>query len=158
MGAGKTTIGKQLAARTNKQFLDSDHEIELRTGAAIDLIFELEGEEGFRKRESQIMKDLMDMSNIVLATGGGVILSEKNRALLKKQGLVIYLKALPEQLLRRLSKDKKRPLLQTNDRLGKIRKLLIERELLYEETADIIVKTDKSSIKQIIDRIVRSLI
>lgn len=153
MGAGKTSIGKQLASKTKKKFLDSDSEIETRTGAKIDLIFEIEGESGFRKREVQIISELTALNNIVLATGGGAVLMEENRNNLKKNGIVIYLKTSPELLMKRTEKDRTRPLLQTENRMQRIEELLEVRDPLYEETADIIINTEDNSIKQIVKSI-----
>lgn len=157
MGAGKSTIGRQLADRMHKEFIDSDHEIESRTGAKIELIFEIEGEEGFRQREKQVIEELTARHNIVLATGGGVVLAEENRNYLKQRGRVIYLKAPPEKLLERTAKDQKRPLLQTGNRLDKIKELLQERELLYEEVADVVINTDGDPIKEITNNIYQAL-
>jgi len=153
MGAGKSSIGKQLASITKKQFLDSDTEIEKRTGARIELIFEIEGESGFRKREVQVIGEATTLNNIVLATGGGAVLMEENRKNLKQHGTVIYLKASPELLMKRTEKDWNRPLLQTGDRMQIIRELLEFRGPLYEETADFIINTEENSIKQIVKQI-----
>lgn len=153
MGAGKSSIGRQLASKIKKKFLDSDREIEKRTGAKIDLIFEIEGESGFRKREVQIISELTALNNIVLATGGGVVLMEENRKNLKKNGVVIYLKAAPDLLMKRTEKDRSRPLLQTENRMQRIEELLEIREPLYQETADIIIDTENNSIKQIVKNI-----
>ena len=153
MGAGKSSIGKQLASITKKQFLDSDTEIEKRTGAKIELIFEIEGESGFRKREAQIIREVTTLNNIILATGGGAVLLEENRKDLKQHGTVIYLKATPELLMKRTEKDRNRPLLQNGDRMQIIKELLEFREPLYEETADFIINTEENSIKQIVKQI-----
>ena len=143
MGVGKTTIGKQLAAVLHMAFFDSDQEIEHRTSADIALIFDLEGEAGFRKRESAMIEDLTCRENIVLATGGGVVLDEKNRARLASRGRVIYLKAGIEQLLQRTLRDRGRPLLQkTDDKRGKLEELMKVRDPLYREVADLVVDTD----------------
>lgn len=157
MGAGKSTIGIRLAKLMDKIFIDSDSEIINITGVSIDLIFEIEGESGFRKRESKIIAELTARENIVLATGGGAILDADNRGCLKRSGTVVYLKASPEQLLKRTVKDKKRPLLQTDDRLGKIEQLLKTRGPLYEELADIIINTDDRDVKDIVDKIQQKL-
>ncbi len=157
MGAGKTTIGKRLAELTDKQFLDSDNEIEFRTGVNIDLIFEIEDEDGFRKRECKIIKELTALDSIILATGGGAILNADNRRHLHQGGTVIYLQASPEQLMQRTAKDQKRPLLKTEDRLGKIEELLKIRGPLYEEVADFIINTDDYSVKKIVNKICQKL-
>jgi shikimate kinase len=155
MGAGKTTIGRQIAKKLSKTFYDSDHEIEQRTGVDISLIFEIEGEEGFRKRETEVISELVILNNIVLSTGGGAVLREENKKLLKNNGLVIYLKSTAEKLYKRTAGDKKRPLLQSDDRLGQIKKILDERETIYIALADEIVNTDDSSIKQIVQKIIK---
>ena len=153
MGAGKTTIGRQLAKKLSKEFYDSDHEIEKHTGADISLIFELEGEEGFRKRESQLLKEIVSNKNIVLSTGGGAVLDPENRKLLSDNGIIIYLKSTAEKLYRRIADDKRRPLIQTDDRLNKIKKILEEREPLYQSLANEIIETQELSIKQITQKI-----
>lgn len=157
MGSGKTTIGRQLAARLGKNFYDSDKEIEKRTGVNIALIFEIEGETGFRKRESKMLEELATEDNIVLATGGGVILDENNRQLLKSRGKVVYLKSSAEKLYQRTARDKKRPLLNTPDRLETIKQLLDFRQPLYEEVADLIMVSDGNSVRQIVTRIEEKL-
>ena len=157
MGVGKTTIGKMLADRTGRIFIDSDTVIIEKTGAGIDLIFEIEGEEGFRKRESKVMEELTRLHGIVLATGGGAVLDKENRKYLAERGYVIYLKASAEQLLRRTARDNRRPLLQTTDRLGTIREILARRESIYEDLADWTINTDKQAAKQIVNRICRKI-
>ena len=138
MGAGKTTVGRLLAKHLDKSFIDSDHEIEARTGASIPLIFELEGERGFRDREESLIDELTMQDNIVLATGGGAVLRESTRARLRERGLVIYLKADIRELLQRTRYDKNRPLLRTPDPKAKLQALLKEREPFYREVADIV--------------------
>ena len=157
MGAGKSTIGRHLAAATGRRFLDSDREIERNTGANIDLIFELEGESGFRRRESRVLEQLTAMQGIVLATGGGVILEPDNRARLKQEGIIVYLTAAPEVLAKRTARDKKRPLLQTPDRLSRIRELLDDREQLYRELADLVVDTGRCTVRRAVDQIRKKL-
>lgn len=153
MGAGKSTIGRKLAKKLKLSFYDSDTEIEQHTGANISLIFDIEGEEGFRKRESKIIDELTGLSNIVLATGGGVVLSSENREILSNRGFVIYLKAKLEQILKRTAKDQKRPLLQTGDPEAQLQKILTEREPYYEEVADLIIQSDGRTVKNIVDEI-----
>jgi shikimate kinase len=150
MGAGKTTIGRQLAKKLSARFYDSDHEIEQRTGADIPLIFELEGEDGFRKREYQVIAELVLLENIVLSTGGGAVMNPESKQALSDNGFIIYLKSSPEKLLSRTADDKRRPLLQSDDRLGQIKKILAEREPVYLSMANEIIETDELSIKQII--------
>jgi shikimate kinase len=155
MGAGKTTIGKQLARQLGRKFYDSDHVIEERTGANIPLIFELEGEEGFRQREKTIIAELTRKQNIVLSTGGGAILDPENRNQLSCQGFVIYLSAPLEQLIHRTSKDRHRPLLQTADPRKKLAELLAIRDPLYRQVADEILETDSSPVHSVVKRLVR---
>lgn len=150
MGAGKTTIGRRLARSTGKAFYDSDQEIERQTGADISLIFEIEGEQGFRQRESNLLKKLARLDNIVLATGGGMVLADQNRGLLADNGFVVYLGSGPEKLYRRTAADKRRPLLQAGDRMARIKTILKQREPLYTALADLIIHTDSLSAKQIL--------
>ena len=157
MGAGKTTIGKQLATNLNYTFYDSDHEIEAHTGAPIPLIFELEGEAGFRKRESKMIEQLSKLDNIVLATGGGAVLAEHNRDILSARGIIVYLSATVEQLHNRTKRDKNRPLLQTDDPIDTLHNLIDEREPLYKEIADVIVDTGKANIKTTASNIVNKI-
>ncbi|MBT5388411.1 MAG: shikimate kinase AroK [Porticoccaceae bacterium] len=139
MGAGKSTIGKQLAVFLNRPFFDVDNEIEARTGADIQWIFDMEGEEGFRARETRVLMDLIaNDSSSVIATGGGIILRPENRRALQENGQVIYLSATKEQLYERTRKDKNRPLLQVDDRKAVIDQLVDRREPLYQEVADLV--------------------
>ncbi len=157
MGSGKTSIGRQLAERMDLEFFDSDKEIENRTGVDIALIFEIEGEEGFRQREEKMIEELAVKSDCVIATGGGVILAEKNRLCLKATGRVVYLKSSAANLHERTIKDKRRPLLNTEDRFMTIKDILKVRGPIYEDVADIIVSTDDKTIKQIIETIVKQV-
>jgi len=141
MGAGKSTVGRSLASLLHKRFLDTDHEIEVRTGAGIPLIFEIEGEAGFRKRESATLDELTQQQNVVLATGGGVVLAEENRRRLRDRGIVVYLQAPLETLVKRTRHDRHRPLLQTEDRRGALEKILRAREPLYRDTAHLVIET-----------------
>ena len=145
MGVGKTTIGRHLARLLRLDFLDSDQEIEKRTGATIPLIFEIEGEAGFRKRETEILDELTAHESVVLATGGGAVLAESNRRVLRKRGLVIYLHASVDTQLARTSKSRHRPLLETDDRRSKLEELMRVREPLYRQEADLIVDTENRS-------------
>lgn len=138
MGAGKTTIGKALSVLLNKDFVDSDHEIQDRTGVKIPVIFEIEGEAGFRKRESEVLADLVKKRNMILATGGGAVLSQENREALRQNGVVIYLRASVNDLYRRTRHDKNRPLLQTKNLLERLNELHAQRDVYYRETAHIL--------------------
>lgn len=158
MGAGKTTVGKRLAHRLSRQFYDSDAEIEASTGASIPLIFDLEGEKGFRKRECRMIATLVKKKPIVLATGGGVVLDKKNRQQLTENGYVVYLKSVPEKLMLRTIKDKTRPFLQSADPQATIKKILKQREPLYREIADLIVETDQLGITRVVDTLYRHCI
>jgi len=157
MGAGKSTIGRLLSDDLSLPFIDSDKEIEDRSGANIPWIFDLEGEDGFRERESQVIADLLGEPAKVLATGGGAILSEGNRRLLKASGFVVYLKTSVEQQLVRTAKDKNRPLLQRDDPEAVLRALAVERNPLYEETAHLTINTDGLSPKAVVRDILRHL-
>ena len=141
MGAGKTTIGRHLAALLHKRFVDVDHEIEKRTGVTIPVIFEIEGEAGFRRRESAAINELTRDRDMVLATGGGAVLLEESRKLLRERGTVVYLQADIETLVERTRRDRNRPLLQTEDPRGKIVELLRLREPIYRDVAHVVVDT-----------------
>lgn len=157
MGAGKSTVGKALARRHKMQFYDSDRLIEDRTGVDIPTIFEIEGEEGFRVREQQAIQDLSAKDNIVIATGGGSLLCEENRKTLTESGVIVYLRASPEQLYSRIRYDKSRPLMQTENPLQTLTDILKERESYYLETANLIVRTGKYRIGVTIKQIERGL-
>jgi shikimate kinase len=150
MGAGKSSIGRQLAKYFVRPFWDSDRLLERRTGVDIPTIFEFEGESGFRLRESRIINELTDKTGIVLATGGGAVLSEQNRRWLRERGTVVYLRAAVNTQLRRTAKDYNRPLLQTQDRRARLRLLLKERDPLYREIADVVVNTDRRNMTLIL--------
>ena len=141
MGAGKTTVGRRVAAQLGLDFYDLDHEIEEHSGAEVTLIFELEGEGGFRKRETELLEEFSAMPGVVLSTGGGAILAAENRRYLRERGYVVYLETTVEQQLKRLIHDRKRPLLAAPDRRERLIKLAAEREPLYREIADLIVPT-----------------
>ena len=145
MGVGKTTIGRQLAKLLNYEFVDSDHEIEAKSGASIPWIFDVEGEQGFRQREQVMIDELSLRANIVLATGGGVVICEENRRVLQQRGIVVYLKAEVAELLRRTAHDKNRPLLQTDDPEATLTALIAEREPWYIEVADIVFDTQRKN-------------
>ena len=153
MGAGKSTIGRQLARELGKQFRDSDSEIEKRTGVSIDVIFDIEGEQGFRRRETGLLRELVGERGIVLATGGGAVLASENRQLLRDNGLIIYLKASAEHLAGRVKLDRRRPLLQSGDKLVKIRELMTQREPVYHQLADMVVETNNRSIPRVVREI-----
>lgn len=155
MGAGKSTIGKQLARELGKDFRDSDSEIEKRTGVSIDVIFDIEGEQGFRRRETGMLKELVEKRGIVLATGGGAVLAAENQQLLRDNGLVIYLRATAEHLAGRVRLDRRRPLLQSGDKLAKIRELLTQREPIYQQLADMVIETNNRSIPRVVRQISR---
>ncbi len=145
MGAGKTTIGRLIAKQLGMVFYDSDHEVERKTGVKIPLIFELEGEPGFRKREASTIEDLCQLKNIVMATGGGVVLLAENRELLRNNGIVVYLRGNVHDLWLRTRNDKTRPLLQGGNIKQKLEQLYIERDPIYTKLADFIVDTGAQS-------------
>ncbi len=138
MGSGKTTIGQRVARRLGLEFFDCDQELEAQTGASVSLIFDVEGEEGFRDRETRMLEQLSQREGVLVATGGGAVLRERNRKLLRANGLVVYMRTSVDQQLRRLNRDRTRPLLQTGDRRGKLERLAARRDPLYEELADIV--------------------
>ena len=146
MGAGKTTVGRQLAKRLGKTFYDADREIEARTGVAVAVIFDIEGEAGFRKREAEVLEHLTALDDIVLATGGGAVLDPRNREHLKNRGFVIYLHALPSVLWQRTRTDKSRPLLQDGDPRERLEALYATRDPLYREVADLVIETGRQGI------------
>jgi len=157
MGAGKTTIGRQLAEALSYAFIDSDHEIEERTGANIPLIFDVEGEAGFRRREAAVIDELTQRSAVVLATGGGAVLDPSNRTHLKARGRVIYLAASIGKLLERTARDRNRPLLQTDDPRAKLEELMAQRDPLYREVADVVINTDRGSVRRVVKDILARL-
>ena len=157
MGAGKSTIGRQLAKQLRKEFLDCDLELENRTGADIPLIFDLEGEAGFRKREADMLAELSQRKDIVLATGGGVINLPENRAKLVTHGFVVYLCAPLELLYERTAKDRNRPMLHTEDPKKRIRELFEERDPLYRQVADLVVETDRRGLRFVVRDIMKAL-
>jgi shikimate kinase len=157
MGAGKSTIGRQLARALNLEFFDSDRNIEARTGVDIPLIFELEGEEGFRKREEEMIDNLTRRPGIVLATGGGAVLSSTNRQHLASRGQVIYLRTSVEQQLQRTARDRNRPLLQTENPAQTLQELMKIRDPLYREIADLTIETDGCRVHDVVQKIVRHI-
>ena len=146
MGAGKTTVGRLLARRLKLRFVDADQEMESRCGVKIPLIFEIEGEAGFRARESQVLAELTALEGIVLGTGGGAVLSADNRSLLAANGTVVYLRARPEDLYERVRQDRNRPLLASDDPLGRLSELYVERDPLYRSIADLTVDTGRQGV------------
>lgn len=153
MGAGKTTVGKIIAKNLGKVFYDTDLVIEQRTGVKVSTIFELEGEAGFRKRESAMIEELSQLDDIVMATGGGAVLAPENRDHLKRHGYVIYLRANVHDLWQRMRHDKHRPLLQNVDVRAKLEQLYHERNPLYTETASLIVDTGNQPVASILNQI-----
>ncbi|MEO8040472.1 MAG: shikimate kinase [Betaproteobacteria bacterium] len=153
MGAGKTSVGKMLAKRLGKIFHDSDHVIEARTGVRIPVIFEIEGEAGFRARETAIIDELSGLENIVLATGGGAVLDPATRAVLRTRGTVVYLRASVDELWNRTRHDRNRPLLQTVDPRARLAQLHDQRDPLYREVAHIVIDTGTQSLKSLIGRL-----
>ncbi|WP_420599932.1 shikimate kinase AroK [Neptuniibacter sp.] len=157
MGAGKSTIGRLLSQELNLEFVDSDKEIETRAGADIPWIFDVEGETGFRDREESVIASLSTQKGIVLSTGGGAVIRDANRSVLKEHGTVVYLNTSVAQQLDRTSRDKNRPLLQTADPESVLKDLMSVRHPLYLETADIIVKTDGRHPKTVVTEIIKQI-
>lgn len=157
MGAGKSTVGRYLASRLSYTFVDTDHLIEERTGADIPWIFDVEGESGFRARETATLDFLKGVEGHVIATGGGIVVRSENHDKLKALGEVVYLTASVEQLLARTAKDKKRPLLQVADPRSRIEELLRERDPLYRQLADYVLQTDGRSSKWVVQQILHRL-
>lgn len=157
MGAGKTTVGRELAKRLGRRFVDTDHEIVARTGVAIPVIFDVEGEDGFRKRETQVIDELTAVGGTVLATGGGAVLRPENRALLRTRCTVVYLDVPPQTLWERTRHDKNRPLLQVEDPRGRIEALYRERDPFYREVAHVVVSGGRGSAKSMLRKIEKAL-
>lgn len=157
MGSGKTTIGRQLADILHQEFVDSDHEIEARTGANIPWIFDVEGEEGFRLREEAVIDALSQRQNIVLSTGGGAVMRETNRRHLHERGLVVYLQTPVELQVERTARDRNRPLLQSGDPRARLAELMRIREPLYMEVAHLVVATSGGSARDLALKIVHAL-
>lgn len=157
MGAGKTTIGRQLSELLKLEFVDSDHEIEARTGANIPWIFDVEGEEGFRAREEAVIDELTQRRQIVLATGGGVVMREPNRRHLHERGVVVYLQTPVSVQMERTSRDRNRPLLRTPDPRRRLTELMELRDPLYRETAHVIMPTEGGSARDVAMRIIHAL-
>ena len=157
MGAGKTSVGRLLARRLGKTFYDCDHEVERVTGVRIPVIFEIEGEAGFRARETRMLCELCAGKGVVLATGGGAVLAQENRKVLSECGTVVYLRASPHDLYQRTRHDRNRPLLQTADPLAKLTALYAERDPLYREVADVIVDTGNQSVSSLAHRLEQKL-
>lgn len=157
MGAGKTSVGRLLAQRLGKRFVDADHEIEARCGVSIPVIFEIEGEAGFRQREQQVIDELTMLPDIVLATGGGSVLSADSRQRMHQRGLVIYLKASATEIWHRTRRDRSRPLLATRDPQQRIIELLAAREPLYAEAAHLTVESTHESVRSMVAQLVDQL-
>ncbi len=157
MGSGKTTMGRILARHLRKTFVDSDEEIQHRTGVTIPHIFDVEGEAGFRLRETSALEDLVHREGLVLATGGGAVLAAQNREMMRQNGIVVYLKAGVHDLWLRTRHDRNRPLLQTKNLHGKLAELLHQREELYQEVADIVMPTGRQSVNSLMLKLVREI-
>jgi len=154
MGSGKTSVGRRLANVLKREFFDSDIEIVSRTGVSVEHIFDIEGEEGFRKRETSMLKELCEFSGVVIATGGGIVVKQENREILKNNGLIVYLSSSIEQLVKRTANSKTRPLLErSTNREKTIRDLVNAREDYYQEVADIVIETTGKKLYAIIDEI-----
>ncbi len=157
MGSGKSTIGNLLSKKLHREFIDSDHYIEHKTGVDIPRIFDVEGEEGFRQRETDALNELSQLNDIVLATGGGSVIKAENQHILSTTGFIVFLDTSIHQQISRLKKDKKRPLLQTADPRAKLEELLATRKPIYKKMADYTVKTDHKHAKSILNEIIKHL-
>ena len=157
MGAGKTTVGRQLAKRLGKTFYDADREIEARTGVSVAVIFDIEGEAGFRKREVEVLDQLTALDDIVLATGGGAVLDPRNREHLRDRGFVVYLHALPAVLWQRTRTDKSRPLLQGGDARARLEALYGARDVFYREVADLVIETGRQGFGPLLTQVLTRL-
>jgi shikimate kinase len=157
MGAGKSAVGRQLARLLHMNFMDSDDEVESRTGVDIPFIFEKEGEDGFRKREAKVIDDLSKMEGLVMATGGGAVIDPQNRSVLGARGFVVYLYTTVEQQLARTQKGRERPLLESGDRKEILDQLMAERESMYRDIADLVVETDGRKVKAVANEILERL-
>ena len=153
MGSGKTTLGKSLAKKLNRPFIDTDQLIEQKSGVDVSMIFEFEGEKGFRERETKLLSEIALKKEHIVSTGGGIILSKYNRDVITKSGIIFYLKTQPAELFIRLQNDKTRPLLQGANLKEKLTKIYAERWPLYEMTADYIIETKNKKISQILTNI-----
>lgn len=157
MGAGKSTVGRILARRLSKRFVDTDHEIEKRNGVTIPVIFEIEGEDGFRRREQEVLADLSQEKGLILSTGGGIVLKPENREVLRNHGFVVYLNARPELLADRTKHDRSRPLLNVEDPLTRLRELHAVRDPLYREVAHAVVETGRGAPQQVVQAILAEI-
>ncbi|MGQ0544462.1 MAG: shikimate kinase [Betaproteobacteria bacterium] len=157
MGAGKTTVGRLLARRLKLRFVDADHELERRCGVKVPLIFDIEGEAGFRAREAQLLAELTALDGIVLGTGGGAVLAEDNRRRLAARGTVVYLRATPEDLYERVKHDRNRPLLAAPDPLARLRELHAQRDPLYRSIADLVVDTGRQTVLALARELIEKL-
>jgi len=157
MGAGKTTIGRSLAKRLSLSFVDTDKEIEARTGVSIPTIFEIEGEDGFRKREAQVIAEMSARSGLVVATGGGGVLRAENRANMRASGFVVYLNVPPQTLWERTRNDRNRPLLQVADPLLKLNQLFAIRDPLYREVATLVVDGSRTNAQGVLQLLLKEI-
>ena len=157
MGAGKTTVGRLLARRLKLRFIDADHELERRCGVKVPLIFDIEGEAGFRAREAQLLAELTALDGVVLGTGGGAVLLDENRRRLAARGTVVYLRATPEDLYERVKHDRNRPLLAIADPLARLRELHAQRDPLYRSIADLVVDTGRQTVLALARELIEKL-
>jgi len=156
-GAGKTTVGRQLARRLQRKFVDADHEIEVRAGLKVPLIFAQQGEAGFREQEARVIKDLAAQSNLIVATGGGAVLRPENCVAMKQSGLIVYLRVAPRVLFERTRHDTNRPLLQVANPMMKIEELFTQRDPIYQDVSDLVVTSGGGSVFYMVTHIEREL-
>ncbi len=157
MGSGKTTLGRRAAEALGLEFLDCDQELEKQTGVSVSLIFDIEGEAGFRARETRMLREMTARQGVLVATGGGAVIRRTNREMLRRNGFVVWLRTSVEQQLARLARDKARPLLQTPEREERLYKLAGKRDPLYEELADLVFDSRNRNVKYAADRLVTAI-
>ncbi|HUQ28038.1 MAG TPA: shikimate kinase AroL [Usitatibacter sp.] len=157
MGAGKTTVGRALAHRMKREFVDTDRVLVERTGVPVATVFEIEGEDGFRRRESAVLREVCEQDGRVVATGGGIVLAEENRTVMRDAGTVIYLRARVESLWERIRHDTSRPLLATADPRARLAELLLEREPMYRDAAHLVVDSGPQSASTLVGRVIAAL-
>jgi shikimate kinase len=157
MGSGKTTLGRRVAERLGLEFVDCDQEIERRTGASVNLIFDIEGEAGFRERETEVLREIASRSGLLVATGGGAVTRPANRELLRSTGFIVWLRTSVDHQIDRLGRDQSRPLLQTPDRRQRLQRLAEQRNPLYQEVADLVFDSSNRNVKRVAEHLLQAI-